>query len=400
MTDQPLMQGFPPPPAGQVTLANWRTPPFNRWAFQHVREIVPTADIANDPDRVWRLPSAPADLSDVTVAGEGGAIDFPQFLAATDTDALVILHRGRVVWESYANGMTATTPHILMSVSKSVLAVLAGILAARGQLDPATPVTRYVPELAGGAYDGASIQHLLDMRAGIGFDEDYLATSGPIIEYRKAQNWNPLAPGDRPSDIRSFIATMADRDGPHGGRFHYVSPNTDLLAWVIERAGGAPYAELASRLLWQPMGAARNAYITVDRLGGARGAGGICMTATDLARMGQLLVQGGRRDGDQVVPEAWIDDLVAGGERAAWDAGDFVGYFPGLPIHYRSKWYVLHGPSPLLFCVGVNGQNLFVDRANELVIAKLSSHAQAMDTGRIALTMQGVDAIRRHFAAA
>ncbi len=98
------MQGFPPRREGQVTLGNWRVPPFNKWAFHHVREIVPSADIANDPASVWTLPRAPAPL----------AID-----ADPDTDGLVILQRGRIVFERYANGMDEHTPHILMSVTKS-----------------------------------------------------------------------------------------------------------------------------------------------------------------------------------------------------------------------------------------------------------------------------------------
>ena len=89
----PLMDGFPPAPEGQVTLANWRTGPFNKWAFQHVREIVPSADIPNDPDNVWRLPSAPMDLSGLRIEGE---MDLHRFLVQTDTDGIVILHRGRI----------------------------------------------------------------------------------------------------------------------------------------------------------------------------------------------------------------------------------------------------------------------------------------------------------------
>ena len=401
MTETGLMAGFPPEPAGQVTLANWRTPPFHRWAFQHVREIVPTADIACDPARARPLPAAPVDLSGLSVAG----MTFPAFLEATASDALVVLHRGQVAWEGYANGMTAETPHILMSVSKSILGIVAGILAGDGRLDLADPVTRWIPELAGTAYEGASLRHLLDMRAGIGFEENYLATSGPIIAYRKAQNWNPIEPGDRPSDLRSFFRTLTEADGPHGGRFHYVSPNTDLLAWVIERAAGERYADVVSRLLWQPMGAARSAYITVDRLGAPRGAGGFCATAGDLARVGQLLVEGGRgRDGTAIIPEAWIDDLTApdraATDRAAWDTGDFAPYFPGRPMRYRSKWYVLDGSAPLIFGLGVNGQYLFVDRARQLVIAKFSSDDQALDADQITLTMQGIEAIRAHIAAA
>jgi len=383
-----LMHGFPPAPEGQVTLANWRTAPFNRWAFQHVREIVPSADIAHDPARVSPLPEALADLSSLQLE--------PGFLEATDTDALVILHRGRIVFEHYANGMTAATPHILMSVSKSLLGLLAGILAARGVLDPGRPVTDYVPELAATAYRGAAVRQLLDMRAGIDFDEDYLATAGEIIEYRKATNWNPLAPGETPTDLRSYFGRLTRADGAHGGRFHYVSPNTDLLGWVIERAAHARYAELMSELLWRPMGAGHSAYITVDRLGAPRCAGGVCATARDLARVGQLLVEGGRR----IVPESWIDDIAAHGDPQAWAAGSFAAYYPGAAMHYRDKWYVLRGAAPLLFGMGVHGQNLYVDRALQLVVAKFSSQAQPIDAHRIALTTRAVERLRQQFAGA
>ena len=116
----------------------------------------------------------------------------------------------------------------------------------------------------------------------------------PIVDYRKAQNWNPLAPGDIPSDLRSFYQNLTTADGPHGGKFYYVSPNTDLLGWVMERATGRRYADLVSELLWQPMGAERSAYITVDRLGAPRCAGGFCCTARDLARFGLMVLAKGK----------------------------------------------------------------------------------------------------------
>jgi CubicO group peptidase (beta-lactamase class C family) len=392
----PLMTGFPPPPESQVTLANWRTAPFSRWAFQHVREIIPSADIPHAPERIWVLPSAPAELSTFSFAYDGARLDFDGFLAATDTDGIVVLHRGAVVAERYAHGMTRQTPHILMSVSKSLLGIVAGILADKGMLDPDEPVTRLIPEVTDTAYAGAAIRSLLDMRVGIHFDEDYLATSGPIVEYRKSSNWNPPDPGDAPTDLRSFFARLTRTDGPHHGRFHYVSPNTDLLGWVIERAAGRRYADLLSALLWQPMGAEQSAYITVDRLGAPRCAGGVCATAMDLARVGQLIVQGGRRDGIRIIPEAWVDDVVARGSPDAWNCGDFADLFAGFPMHYRSKWYVVRGRQPLLFGFGIFGQHLFVDRANELVIAKVSSQAMPIDEKLMSLTMHGIAALRRH----
>lgn len=394
MTDATLMQGFPPAAAGQVTLANWRQPPFNQWAFQHVRELVPSADIANDPQAVWALPEAPLDWSTWSLAEPAGPMSLQAWREATDTDGLVVMQRGRIVGEWYARGMAEHTPHILMSVSKSMLGLVATQLVDTGVLDPAQPVTALIPELAGSAYRGATLRHLLDMRVGVLFDEDYLATSGPIIEYRKAQNWNPLAPGDTPSDLRSFFSQLDQPDGPHEGRFHYVSPNTDLLGWVIERATGRRFADLVSESLWQPLGAQHPAYITVDRLGAPRCAGGFCATTRDLARVGQLLVQDGQRDGRRIVSAAAIHDLETGGDAPAWNRGDFVPYFDGLPIRYRNQWYALQGDSPMLFGVGVFGQHLFVDRARQIVIAKFASQALPMDGERLLLTLRGVAAIR------
>ena len=354
-----LMSGFPPAAPGQVTLANWRTPPFNRWGFQHVREIVPSANIAADAVHRWHLPAAPLDLSDLAPDA---------FLTGTDTDALVVLHQGRIVFEHYAHGMTMRTPHILMSVSKSMLAIIAAILTGRGLLDRAALLTDIIPELSGSAWAGARLHHLLDMRVGVAFDENYEATDGDIIAYRKAQGWNPLDPGEAPSDLRGFFARLTRPDGPHGARFHYVSPNTDLLGWVIERATGRRFADLVSELLWRPMGAAEDAYITVDRLGAPRCAGGMCMTARDLARVGQLMAQGGQAFGQQIIPAAWLEDIV------------------------------LRGAAPLLFGFGVNGQHLFVDKKNQIVIAKFSSQAAAVDVGRLQTTLAWIDALRARIA--
>lgn len=391
-----LMREFPPTPERLVTLANWRKPPFNKWSFMHVREIVPSADIPNRPEAVAELPRGDSDLARLHIDVGGSERSLSEFLQATDTDGLVVLHKGKLVHEYYGPRMSASTPHIFMSVSKSILGLLVGILVDRGIFEVGQPVTDFVPEVAGTAYARATIRDLLDMRANVKFDEDYTATSGLIIEYRKAQNWDPLAPGESPSDLRSFFSQLTEIDGGLGGNFHYVSPNTDLLGWVIERAAAKRYADLVSDLLWQPMGAGHNAYITVDRFGAPRCAGGFCSTTRDLARVGQLLVNRGRAAGRQVVPAAWIDDILIGGDRTAWDAGDFAKYFPKMPVHYRSKWYVLRGSTPMIFAVGVHGQNLFADPEKELVISKFSSQAVAMDEQRIMLTMQWVEAVREH----
>jgi CubicO group peptidase (beta-lactamase class C family) len=389
-----LMREFPPVGEDQVTLANWRIAPFSSWAFSHVREIIQTADIPNNPQDVWELHSDLADLADLAV---DDALNLNGYLDATYTDAFLVIHQGKIIAEDYRNAADAHKPHILMSVSKSMLGALSGILADQGILDTAAPVTDYVPEIADTAWKGASVQNLLDMRAGIGFDEDYEATSGAIIEYRKSTGWNPPEPGDSPSDLRSFFNQMSDTDGPHMGRFHYVSPNTDLMAWIIERAAGTRYADLMSQHLWQPMGAETSAYITVDRLGAPRAAGGMCVTVRDLARVGLLVANRGRRGSVQVLPQAWVDDVLNNGDPQAWANGDFAEYFPGRDMHYRNKWYVERGDHPMVFCIGIHGQNLYVCPEQQLVVAKMSSRPTPLDPDVSRLNLKMLAALRRHF---
>jgi CubicO group peptidase (beta-lactamase class C family) len=394
-----LMTGFPPAPEDQVSLANWREAPFNRWSFRHVREIIPTAEIAHDPHRARPLPVEVIETGKIRIRGtKDRVLSLDDFLITASTDSLIILHRGRIVVERYAGGMTAETPHILMSVSKSVLGLLTGILVSEGILDPDRQVTTVIPEVSETAYKGATIRHLLDMRTGVAFDEDYTAASGPIVEYRKATNWHPLGPGDCPSDLRSFYQGLRAPDGKHGGRFHYVSPNSDLLGWVIERATGQRFADLMSRYIWKPMGAQYSAYITVDRLGAPRCAGGICATARDLARLGQVVADGGACEGRQIIPAACIDDIARNGSADAWEAGVFAPFFPGRKMHYRNKWYVNLGEAPLLFALGIHGQYLFVDRQNQLVIVMMSSQADPLDAELISLTMTAVSHFREIFA--
>lgn len=395
--DSALMTGFPPAEDKQVTLGNWRTSPFNRWAFSHVRELIPTAPILHDPEQVRPLEPGPVlDLSGLTIPGKDGALSFEAWMEATYTDALVILHRGRLVHEAYFGETGLRTPHICMSVSKSILGLLAGILAEQGIFEPGRAVTEVIPEVAGTAYDGATLRDLLDMRVGVLFDEDYLASSGPIIEYRKAQGWDPLAVGEEPSDLRSFFKLMTETDGSHNDGFHYVSPNTDLLGWAIERLSGRRYADLLGELLWAPMGAEQEGSITVDRLGAPRAAGGFNCTARDLARLGRLFVTDGKAGDRQVVPARWIADILTAGDRDAWARGAFDEYFRGKEMHYRGKWYVEHGPYPMVFAVGVFGQNLFIEPASDLVIAKFSSQPLPLDPGFGTLTHSGVDALRAH----
>lgn len=375
---------------GGATLANWRVPPFSRWAFRHVRKFIPVADITCVAGEAWQLPAEPQSLHEFHLFSDRNApLSLDGFLEETATDALVVMHGGRIIHECYVHGMTERARHIVMSASKSMVGLIAGILQGEGILDLEAPVSALVPEIAGTAYRGATVRHLLDMRAGAVYDD------ADLRAYAAAGNWQPGGPGAAPADLHAFFENTPGTAIPHGGPFRYVSAHTDLLGWALERATGHPFATLVRRLLWEPLGAEEDAYITLDGRGAPRCTGGLCTTARDLARVGQLLVQDGRRDERQIIPSEWINDIVGNGDARAWRQGEFAAGFPGMRMHYRAGWYVIDDEPQTLFALGIHGQHLFVDRRNGLVIAKLSSQSSPIDQRTIALTQAAVREIRR-----
>ncbi len=352
--------------AGRPTLENWMAPPGNRWAFRHVRELLPTARVRRGD--ALELPEAIAPgLATLPFRDDaGGEHRLEPFLAESFGDACVVLHRGAVVYEWYAPGGASTDRHLLFSVTKSVVGVLAGAVASVGLVDLEAPIVRYVPEVAGGAYGDATVRHLLDMTTAIDFVEDY--SPGPDVRaYRESTGWYP---SEQPSPgMHAYLAAMRRGDREHGERFRYLSPNTDVAGWVLERATGLPLAEALQRYLWAPLGAEHDGDLTLDRFGAPRAAGGLSTTARDLARFGLLVAEGGRG----VVPAAFIEELRFGGDRAQWADGDYATFLPG--GGYRSFWYQpnVAGDPGVTCAVGIHGQLLYVDAARSVVVVKQSS---------------------------
>ena len=200
----------------------------------------------------------------------------------------------------------AGRPHLLFSISKSITALLAGILQDHGRLDPVQTVSHYWPETASCGFGDCPVQHVLDMRVSLDFTEDYLDTTGVYARYRRATAWNPTLKENAVKVSRPSCCRSARGAAPHGGPFHYLSPCSDMLGLLLEKVTGEPFADLMSRLLWQPMGAQTDALLSLDEKGAPRGAGGICATPHDLLRLGELLLHNGEIDGDRVVSDRWI----------------------------------------------------------------------------------------------
>ena len=373
----PIMQGAPVPPEWRVPAHDWDAPPWNRWSFQHMRELVPTVPVAAG-GVPWAMPGAPAHAPAewdriAFQTARGQTTSWARMLDDTYTDATLIWQDGRILVETYCNGMTPESDHIVFSVSKSVIGTLAGILIAEGRMDPAAPVTDYLPELAATAWAGARLGHVLDMTSGVRFDETYGNRDAQIFLLDVAANLKPpypwMQPETLPGSIWDLILRLTEREAPHGARFDYRSIETDVLGQVIERVTGQRLAELVSDRLWRPMGAERDGYFTVDRAGFAMADGGFNAGLRDLARFGRLLLEDGRRDGRAIVPAEWIADIRRG------DHGLFNDYGRAfLPDgRYRNQFWIMDAARPAHLSLGIFGQHILVDPDSGTVAVKLSS---------------------------
>ena len=400
MGNTPRMTGFPPSADSLITLANWQDSPNHRWAFQHVRELVPTQRIGRGPGPASTLPTVLSPVGGVPFTRlDGSTSTVDEVIQNTFTDALIVLHDGRIVEERYFGQMTATTPHLVMSVSKSIVGCVASVLIDRGALDQDAPVTDYVPEVSDSGYAGATVRHLLDMRTGVAFREAYTAMDAEVRVMERSMGWRPPLPGD-PVGAYAYLTTLGSA-GPHGDSFTYRSADTDMLGWVCERASGLRMADLISDLIWAPLGGEADAEISCDAVGTAIHDGGISAVARDLARFGQMLLDDGRANGRQIVPASWLQDTLTldADVREAFASSDNEPYLPG--GWYRNQFWIVRGiGGELLVCLGIHGQMICVDRAYGTVGVKLSSWPHAQNATYLIDTLRVFTALSSHFASA
>lgn len=390
--DGEVMSGFPPPPAVRVDLSNWQQPDFLRWSFRHLRELIPTHPITAAGTAMRPLTMGEYDLGETPVMLADGPSTVAQVLDDTYTDGLLVLHDGVVITERYWAGMTPSTHHLMMSVSKSIVGCVAGALVERGLLDPRAQVTDYVPEVTGSGYHGATVRDVLDMRTGVAFSEAYTSEDSEVRIMERCMGWAPRRPDD-PLGAYAYMTTLGTA-GAHGGEFVYRSCDTDMLGWLCERAAGQRMADMISTMIWQPMGAEYDAHITCDPVGTAVHDGGVSATLRDIGRFGQMLLNNGMVGEGQVVPAAWLSDAYSPDPsvREAFSHTDNEPMLPG--GWYRNQFWFFHPASgPILLCLGIHGQMVFVDRASRTVVVKQSSWPDAQNATYLAATLRACLAI-------
>ena len=387
-----IMRGSPP--TFPVPIQDWDRGPWNRWAFQHIREILPTAEVWRGPNPAQAFKRAPRHLAPITFQSARGDISVADFLDASYTDGFIVLHKGAIAMEHYANGMGPRSLHLSQSVAKSFLGVLAGIYAGRGLLDPQAPITTYLPELATTAYAGAKVQHMLDMSSGVAYSEEYTDPFSDVGQTDVASGWKPKPAGDTrpwPRTMWDQILGLKTKEAEHGARFHYRSIETDVVAFAIERISGLRLPELISREIWQKLGTDESASFTVDPGGYGLACGGFNATLRDYARFGQMVAQDGFYNGSQIVPKAWIEETRRG-KPDLFDAATRATMPKG---SYHNQFWIEDVGTPVLQCLGVFGQWIYTDPANDFVAVKLSSWPDFLNDAFYLESIQAIHAIKR-----
>jgi len=376
-------------------LRNWLTAPHHRHAFQRIREIIPTALIRRDGAGL-PLPFDPLPLDDLHVPSiAGGSTTLAAHLDETCADAICVVHRGRIVFERYLNGMTERTPHLMMSVSKSVCGAALGVAIGRGLLRADDLVTDIAPELAGTSLDGATVRHVIDMTAGTLFIEDYDEYEDPdadipLLEYERQAGYRPLGARTPIGTLGHFRTYPLER--PHGAWFSYRSPLTNIAARLLEVVHDMRYADIVSRDVWTALGMEHDADVVLDPLGNAVVEGGMSCTVRDLARFGMAYLGDGSVAGREVLPTSWVDDTRIGSDtaRAAYAANP-ERPDPGPWTMYRNAFWV--HDAELLSGIGIFGQWCWVDRLRQLVIARFSTYPTALPADQATATVAAFESV-------
>ncbi|MDB5954205.1 serine hydrolase [Ramlibacter sp.] len=393
------MRGAPPPPERLVRFEDDRffTFPQIRWSLSHLRELLPTVN-------VWRGEGAPSTFGESASIGQE-AIDtlaftdlhgrerrFDESLHDTYTDGILVLYRGRRIYERYFGALQPQVPHACFSITKSYAATLCAALVHDGTLDAQQCIPHWLPEMKNTAYADATLQQVMDMQVGVAYSELYADPAAQIWDYARAGGLRPRPPGwPGPGSLHAFLQTL-QAEGAHGEAVAYKTPNTEVMAWVMQRVTGIPLPQMLAERLWSPLGCEQDAYLSVDTAGTAMAGAGLSATLRDLARLGEMMRREGEANGQQVLPAAVIAEIRRGSDPDKFAKAGYT-LLPG--YSYRSMWWVTHNELDAIEARGIHGQRLYIAPAADMVVARFASHPIAASAANDTITLPAMLALGR-----
>ncbi len=359
---------------------NLRGAAWHQLGLRSLSEAFPTRTVSRGGE-IAVLPESPRDLGELSFEHDGRQLGFDEFLERNHTHGIVVLHRGEVVYERYFAGADAGSRFTSWSVAKSFTATLVGIALADGRIRSLDDsIETYVPALQGTAYDGVSIDQVLRMRSGVAFTEEYTDDGSDVADFMRASVIEQGDSADR-------LAAGYPRASVPGSTFNYNTAETQILGMLVRAVSEKSHGAYLEEKLWRPLGMEHDASLVLDRPGPTGVAlAGCCLNAAlrDWARFGQLHLQDGVWRGERLLPEGWV-------ARATSGTGDED---PEEEVFYGYQWWIFD--EGRYSAEGVHGQFIFVDPANEVVIAKASFWPVAWDDDLADETLAAFGAVARH----
>lgn len=337
----------------------------------------------------YNLDPAIADLQ-FTRTDTQKTMTWNQAFDANRTDGLIVLHKGKVVYERYAGCLNEMGTHAAMSMTKSLTGLLAETLIAEGVIDETALAAELIPELKGSAFGDASVRQILNMTTGLKYSEDYSDPEADVWKYSAAASPMPR-PGDYkgPRSYFEYLQTV-EAEGEHGDAFAYKTINADTIGWIISRSTGKSVSELLSERIWQRMGGEQSAYFTVDSIGTPFAGGGLNAGLRDLARVGQLMLNEGNFNGEQLVPAEAVRNIRKGGDPELFAKAGYTSLPNG---SYKSMWWFFHNDNNAYAARGVHGQTIYIDPTANMVIVRLASHPQAANASNDPTSLPAYQAV-------
>ncbi len=392
------MEGFPPSADKTIrfTDPDYFAFPKLRWTVCHFRELMPTVGVDNGPDGAREFETA-LDASinavDFTPLGAKKKMTWNDAFAANYTDGVIVLHHGKVVYERYDGCLDKHTLHGAMSMTKSLTGLLGEMLVAEGKLDDKALVGSIIAELKNSAYGDATVRQVMDMTTALDYSEDYADPNADVWTYAKAGSPLPTPEGYKgPRSYFEFLETVKKK-GNHGDAFGYKTVNADTLGWLIARTTGKSVAENLSERIWSRIGARREAFYTVDSIGTPFAGGGFNATLRDMARLGQLMLDGGQSNGEQIVPPAAIASIRNDGDPKTFAK---AGYNLLKGWSYRDMWWVSNDDHGAYAARGVHGQTIWVDPKADMVIVRFASNPVAANAASDPTSLPAYRAVADH----
>jgi hypothetical protein len=293
------------------------------------------------------------------------------------TDGIVILHKGKIVYEKYFGELKPDGLHAAMSVSKTFTGTLGALLVEEGLLDENKTGADYVSELKNSAFGDATIREILDMTTALNYSEDYSDPKAEIWAFSAAGN--PFPKPDSyvgPSNYYEYLMTV-QKKGEHGEVFGYKTVNTDVMGWIISRVTGKSIPELLSERIWKPLGTHFDGYYQIDGAGIAFAGGGLSANMRDMAMFGEMIRKKGYFNKKQILPESLIEDIMKGGDQVVFKKSVYGSLNNW---SYRNMWWITHNEHGAFAARGVHGQTIYIDPEAEMVLVRFASHPEAKNS--------------------